>query len=216
MSAHTNLAGIRRDYSLRGLDRSDLLPDPIAQFRVWLEHAVQAQAPEPNAMTLATVDAAGAPAARIVLLKGLDDRGFHFFTNYESDKAGQMEANPRVALVFHWIELERQVRVRGAVSRLTRADTEAYFSTRPRGSRLGAWVSRQSEVLADRAPLERRLAELEKRYPGEDIPAPSFWGGYAVAPVSVEYWQGRPSRLHDRFLYTRRPDGGWRIDRLSP
>ena len=216
MSVDPSIADLRRDYSLMGLDRHDLLADPIAQFRLWLEQAIQARLPEPNAMILATVDASGAPAARIVLLKGLDDRGFHFFTNYESDKAKQMEVNPRVALVFHWIELERQVRLCGSVSRLTRGHTEAYFNTRPRGSRLGAWVSRQSEILDGREPLERRLAELEQQYPGEAVPAPPFWGGYAVAPTSIEYWQGRPNRLHDRFLYSRVSEAVWRLDRLSP
>lgn len=210
-----NLADLRKDYSKAGLHRADLAPDPVVQFRSWLADAVKGELPEPNAMTLCTVDTHGDPDGRIVLLKGLDERGFHFYTNQQSVKAADLEGRPKATLVFFWLELERQVRVRGDVSRLTRADTEAYFKTRPRGNQLGAWVSAQSTVIHDHATLERQLEEIEARFPGGEIPPPPHWGGYAVQPVSVEFWQGRPSRLHDRFRYTREPEG-WRIDRLAP
>ena len=210
------LPHLRKDYTLAGLRREDLAADPIAQFRSWFEDALKANVTEPNAMTLATVDREGNPDARIVLLKGLDDRGFHFFTNYESAKAQELEAHPVAALVFHWVSMERQVRVRGSVERLTAADTEAYFKTRPRGSRLGAWASEQSRVIPDRSTLEQRLAELEKRFPGEEVPVPPFWGGFAVRPRAIEFWQGRSSRLHDRFRYHRTAGGDWQIERLAP
>ena len=211
-----NLADLRRDYSRSGIRRADLLPDAVAQFQLWQQQAIEAALPEPNAMTLATVDSDGSPAARIVLLKGLDVRGFHFYTNYESDKARQLEGHPVAALVFHWVELERQVRVRGRVNPLTRADTEAYFKGRPRGSQLGAWVSRQSQVLPNREALEARLMEVEQQFPGLEVPPPPHWGGFTVAPQTIEFWQGRPSRLHDRFLYTLRSDSTWKLDRLAP
>ena len=211
-----NLADLRRDYSRSGIRRADLLPDAVAQFQLWQQQAIEAALPEPNAMTLATVDSDGSPAARIVLLKGLDVRGFHFYTNYESDKARQLEGHPVAALVFHWVELERQVRVRGRVNPLTRADTEAYFKGRPRGSQLGAWVSRQSQVLPNREALEARLVEVEQQFPGLEVPPPPHWGGFTVAPQTIEFWQGRPSRLHDRFLYTLRSDSTWKLDRLAP
>lgn len=209
------IADLRKEYTQSGIRRSELAVDPVSQFRAWFEQAMQAALPEPNAMTLATVDEEGSPVARIILLKGLDERGFHFFTNYSSAKARQLAKTPKAALVFHWVELERQVRIQGTVSKLTREDTEQYFQSRPRGSRLGAWASDQSEVLPNRAALEARWEEMEKRFPEEVVPVPPFWGGYAVYPLAVEFWQGRPSRLHDRFRYTRL-ESGWKIDRLAP
>ncbi|HEY2953043.1 MAG TPA: pyridoxamine 5'-phosphate oxidase [Verrucomicrobiae bacterium] len=212
----TSLAHLRKEYTLTGLRRADLNPDPLAQFRKWLQQAVDADVPEPSAMTLATVDAEGQPSARIVLLKGLDERGFSFFTNYESRKGRELAANPRASLLFLWKELERQVGIRGLVSKLSRKESATYFKTRPRGSRLGAWASKQSQVIASRAMLEDKLRELERKFPGEDVPLPPYWGGYILAPAEIEFWQGRPNRLHDRFLYTRASDQGWKIERLSP
>jgi pyridoxamine 5'-phosphate oxidase len=167
-------------------------------------------------MTVATATRAGVPSARIVLLKGFDARGFAFYTNYESHKGNELAENPVAALVFHWVELHRQVRVTGAVEKVSYEESDAYFQSRPRGSRLGAWTSKQSSVLAGRAPLEARLAELTAQFGEGDIPLPSFWGGYRVIPAAVEFWQGRPSRLHDRLRYTRQPDDRWQIERLSP
>lgn len=207
-------ADLRREYSLAGLRRADLLPDPIEQFQRWFREALAAGLPEPNAMTLATVDESGQPSARIVLLKSADARGFSFFSNYLSRKGRELASNPRAGLAFHWHGLERQVCVRGACERLSREESEAYYRVRPLGSRLGAWVSRQSERVENRAFLERRLAEVSAEY-GENPPLPPYWGGYVLRPETVEFWQGRPNRLHDRFLYTR-DAAAWRIDRLSP
>ena len=211
-----SLAHLRKEYTLAGLRRADLAADPVDQFRCWFQQAQAASLPEPNAMTLATVDATGRPAARTVLLKCIDERGFSFFTSYESRKGRELAANPRAALTFFWAELERQVHVRGSVSKLSREESAAYFKLRPRGSRLGAWASTQSAVIASRAVLEEKLARLEQQYPGEDIPPPPQWGGYVLAPEELEFWQGRPNRLHDRFRYARQPDGAWLIERLSP
>ena len=210
-----SIADLRRDYALASLDLADVVVDPIRQFQRWFTNAIDASIAEPNAMTLATVDADGAPDARIVLLKGVDDRGFTFFTDYRSQKGQNLLANPQAALVFFWVELERQVRILGTVRKLTLEDTEQYFQSRPRGSRLAAWASDQSEVLADRAALESRWEAMEKRFPEEIVPVPPFWGGYAVNPVSVEFWQGRPSRLHDRFRYSRL-ETVWKLERLAP
>jgi len=177
------------------------------------------QAPEGmeiNAMTLATADKSGRPSARVVLLKGVDERGFIFFTNYESRKARELDENPQAALAFYWADLERQVSVAGVVERLAREESEGYFRTRPRGSRIAAWASKQSEVLPDRGTLESKWQQLEKEYSGEEVPMPPFWGGYVLRPERIEFWQGRPSRMHDRFRYTRRPDKSWQIERLSP
>lgn len=210
-----SIAHLRREYARARLDERDVDPDPLVQFRHWFEDACRAELPEPNAMTLATATPDGLPSARMVLLKAADERGFTFFTDYRSRKGQELEANPHAALVFFWGELERQVRISGTVSRVSREETEAYFRTRPRESRLGAWTSQQSTVLAGREVLEARLREVAARHPGEDVPAPPYWGGYLLRPDALEFWQGRESRLHDRVRYQREA-GGWRIERLSP
>jgi pyridoxamine 5'-phosphate oxidase len=210
------LAELRQNYSLGGLSEADAGDDPFALFRAWFDQAVAAAVPEPNAFILATADSRGIPSARIILLKALDDRGFTFFTNYDSRKAGEMAANPHVAIVFPWHAIERQVRVEGAIEKVTAAESDEYFASRPLGSRLGAWASPQSVVIPDRAFLERRHAELMAQYPDGRVPRPPYWGGYRVLPASVEFWQGRPSRLHDRILFSRLPDDTWKKERLSP
>jgi len=209
------IASLRKEYTLAGLRRSDLHPDALVQFKIWFEQAHAARIPEPNAMTLATVDTQGQPSSRIVLLKGVDQRGFSFFTNYESRKGLELAKNPKAALTFFWPALERQVCVRGNSSRLSTEESEAYFRIRPSGSRLSTWVSRQTEAIPDRAWLEEKLAEVQARFPAEDIPMPPYWGGYLLNPSAIEFWQGRPNRLHDRFRYERRGDA-WKIERLSP
>jgi pyridoxamine 5'-phosphate oxidase len=198
------------------LRRADLDPDPIAQFGLWFE-AAEAEAPLAEAMTLATVDADGAPDARMVLLKGWDERGFRFFTNRESAKGQQLGASPRAALILYWRELDRQVRIRGAVEPLSDEESDEYFASRPRPSQLGAWASPQSRSLADRAELDARLAEIEARYGGGgEVPRPQHWGGFRVAPELIEFWQGQVGRLHDRFLYRRSGEEDWSIERLAP
>jgi len=210
------VSDVRREYALAGLSEEDLAADPVDQFRVWLAQAREAQPEDFTAMVLATADRDGRPAARVVLLKGLDERGFVFYTHYQSAKGRELAANPRAALVFYWSALERQVRIEGTVERTAREESEAYFASRPQGSRLGAWASPQSRPLAGREELERRVEEAAERFPDGDVPLPEDWGGFRVFPESVEFWQGRPSRLHDRLRYVRLPEGGWRIERLAP
>ena len=210
-----NPADLRKDYTRTGLLEQDCDPDPIRQFERWFREALDAGVEEPNAMTLATATREGDPSARVVLLKGYDQRGFVFFTNLESHKGRELEDNPRAALVFLWKSLERQVRVTGSVSRVSREETDAYFRTRPVGSRLGAWASRQSEVIGSREVLEASLAEVTARFSGQEIPAPPFWGGLRVMHEAVEFWQGRPNRLHDRIRY-RKTGGTFARERLSP
>jgi pyridoxamine 5'-phosphate oxidase len=209
-----DLAALRNDYALRSLDESDVDPDPFRQFHAWMGEAIEAQVPEPTAMTLATVDASGRPSARIMLLKGLDERGFVFYTNYASRKGEQLAASPRAALVFFWKELERQVRVEGAVEKVSARESDEYFGVRPLGSRIGAWASTQSAVIESRGWLEARVQEAAARY-GENPPRPPHWGGYRGIPEVLEFWQGRRSRLHDRIAYAR-AGSGWNRSRLSP
>jgi len=207
-------ADLRREYTFAGLRRKDLNADPIQQFKNWFNQALSAELLEPNAMTLATVDSAGQPSSRIVLLKDISHLGFSFYTNYGSRKGKELEENPRAALTMFWPGLERQVCVRGTTKKLSRPESEAYYKSRPIGSRLGAWVSSQSQAISGRDYLEKRLAEVTAQY-GEDPPLPPFWGGYVLVPQTVEFWQGRPNRLHDRFLYSR-VENGWKLERLSP
>lgn len=209
------LPELREDYSQRGLLEAELHADPIEQFRAWMKDALAAGLREPNAMTLATCTPDGRPSARIVLLKGVSADGFAFFTSYVGRKAGELDGNPRAALCFWWADLERQVRVEGTVERLSAAESDEYFRSRPRGSQIGAWASVQSAVLSDRHVLETRWAELEAKFEGGDVPRPEGWGGYRVRPESIEFWQGRLNRLHDRLRY-RKEGGGWVIERLSP
>jgi pyridoxamine 5'-phosphate oxidase len=233
-----NLSDFREDYQRGALDRAALDANPITQFESWFRDATGEQSQsrwrkigialfklwsaicnhrpaDINAMTLATVDQNGKPSTRTVLLKTVDERGFIFFTNYDSRKGRELVENPNAALTFFWPDLERQVCVTGTVTKLPIAESEAYFKSRPRGSRLAAWASNQSEIVSDRAALEAKWRELEKKFPN-DVPLPPNWGGFILAPERIEFWQGRPSRLHDRFNYTRQPDGSWKIERLSP
>ena len=204
----------RREYVLGALTEAELGPEPLPEVRRWVGEAAAAGLPDETPMTLATVDPDGAPSARIVLLRGVDERGLRFFTNYDSAKARDLAANPRAALLFHWPP-GRQVRTRGPVTRVGEEESDAYWATRPRGSQLGAWASRQSEVIAGRAELERRLAEVTARFQ-EAVPRPPFWGGYRVAPETIEFWHHRDDRLHDRLRYRRADDGRWVVERLSP
>ncbi len=209
------LAQLRHEYISQPFNEDNAAANPIRQFNVWFREAVRSEQSDPEAMTLSTATPDGRVSARIVLLKGCDDRGFAFFTNYESRKSREMAGNPQIALTFYWSTLHRQVRIEGQVEKASAAESEDYFQTRPRGSQLGAWASPQSETLRDRAELELYLAEIEARFASQPIPCPSFWGGFRLKPERIEFWQGRENRLHDRILYTLR-DGAWQISRLAP
>jgi len=211
-----DVSSLRRSAAGPSLERDDLDGDPVRQFEAWFRTACDSDLPDPNAMSLATVDDARRPACRTVLLKYFDERGFVFYTNLSSAKAAQISANENVALLFFWPELGRQVSIRGTAAKIPAKETLRYFVTRPRGSQIGAWVSAQSSVISSRALLEAKFDEMKRKFSDGDIPLPSFWGGYRVAPVEFEFWQGRENRLHDRFLYTRGEDRDWAIDRLSP
>jgi pyridoxamine 5'-phosphate oxidase len=234
-----SLADLRREYNLAGLRRSDLDPDPIVQFQRWFDQASGARASgqlrkffvrlyksllmiggvevvDINAVTLATVDGEGRPSARVVLLKAIDHRGFIFFTNYNSRKGRELAGNPQAALVCYWPELERQVTVAGSVTKVPEKESDDYFASRPYGSRIGAWASDQSQTVRDRAEVESKWRQFERQYPGPEVPRPPHWGGYVLSPTRLEFWQGRPNRMHDRFRYTRQPDNSWLIERLSP
>ena len=210
------ISDARKDYARSSLHEENLDPDPIRQFALWFDEATKSAVPEPNAMTLATCTSDGRPSARIVLLRGVDERGFAFFTNYESRKARELDSNPWAALVFFWHDLERQVRVEGRVERVSAEDSDVYFHSRPESSRIGAWASPQSQVIPSREALEERFGDLENRFADGAISRPPNWGGYRLVPDRVEFWQGRPSRLHDRLRYTRRQHGDWLIERLAP
>ncbi|MEZ0538659.1 pyridoxamine 5'-phosphate oxidase [Fibrella arboris] len=209
------IADLRKDYTLNGLDQTDVSADPFAQFQQWFDAALAAGINEPNAMHLATVSPEGRPEGRIVLVKGIDDTGFSFYTNYSSRKAASLAVHPFASLTFFWPELERQVRIEGRVEKVTESESDAYFNSRPRGSQIGAWVSHQSEVITGRDVLATKQQRLDDQFNNQPIPRPPFWGGYRVIPDQIEFWQGRPSRLHDRIRY-RLEAGTWLIERVSP
>ncbi|MEO5753912.1 MAG: pyridoxamine 5'-phosphate oxidase [Chthoniobacterales bacterium] len=212
-----DLAGLRREYETQGLRRAEMHHDPIEQFATWFSTAVNSGLPDANAISLATATPEGKPSARIVLLKGFDQRGFVFFTNYQSGKGRELESNPQAAFAIYWVQLERQIRVAGRVEKTSREESISYFAGRPRGSKLGAWVSRQSEVIDARRILDARLAEMTERFAGQDeIELPPHWGGFRIMPATIEFWQGRANRLHDRFRYTRQKDDTWTLERLAP
>jgi pyridoxamine 5'-phosphate oxidase len=207
---------LRKEHRRSSLTENDLAPDPFRQFASWFDEATEKGVPESNAMTLATATPDGRPSARVVLLRGADERGFTFFTNYESRKARELEANPFAAVVFFWHDLERQVRIEGQVERVSSEESDRYFHSRPKGARIGAWASPQSQVVASREILESRFLEFENLHPDQVVPRPPNWGGYRLVPHSFEFWQGRPNRLHDRLRYARSPGGAWIIERLAP
>ncbi|MBW4593895.1 MAG: pyridoxamine 5'-phosphate oxidase [Brasilonema angustatum HA4187-MV1] len=210
------IADLRKDYTLQSLSEKDVNSNPFIQFRQWFDQALAAQLPEPNAMTVATATLNGMPSARIVLLKGFDQRGFIFYTNYNSHKGQELAENPQASLVFWWAELERQVRISGSVEKVSENESDEYFYSRPLNSRLGAWASEQSQVIKSRELLEQRMQELQIQYQKQDVKRPPHWGGLRVIPTEIEFWQGRSNRLHDRLFYTRVDDGSWKIQRLSP
>lgn len=211
-----HIVRLRKEYVRAGLTEAGADPDPIEQFRLWFDETLAADLHEPNAMILATATPDGRPSARVVLLKGFDERGLVFYTNYEGRKGRELDSNPNCALVFYWGELERQVRVEGRAGRVPDAESDSYYGSRPRGSRLGAWASEQSRPVESRDALEERLRRLEAEYEGHEIPRPPFWGGYRVEPEAIEFWQGRENRMHDRLAYRRKGDGGWERERLQP
>ena len=211
-----SVADLRQNYTRSGLTEAEIDPNPFSQFYLWFHQAIEAQLPEPNAMTIATVAGNGQPSARIVLLKNFDERGFVFFTNYNSLKGKQLAANPQAALVFWWAELERQVRIEGKVVKISDSESNEYFHSRPQGSQLGAWVSNQSQVIESRAVLDCKLEDLEAQYQQQEITRPPHWGGFRVIPRTIEFWQGRPNRLHDRLCYYLRKENTWEIKRLAP
>lgn len=212
----SSIADIRRDYSLKTLIETEVVENPFLQFADWWQQAIESEIDEVNAMTLATASLEGVPAARIMLLKGYDEKGFVFFTNYESAKGLQLAENPRVALLFFWKELERQVRITGMAEKVSATESDEYFLSRPTGSQIGAWASPQSHVIENRSWLENRVKELEAKFSTEKLARPSHWGGYRVKPVIIEFWQGRSSRLHDRIQYTLQDNNSWKIERLAP
>ncbi|WP_211825154.1 pyridoxamine 5'-phosphate oxidase [Kistimonas asteriae] len=211
-----DISALREEYTRGGLSRDDLKPNPTEQFEYWFHQAQEAEIPEPNAMSIATATAAGAPSLRTVLLKYFDHSGFVFFTNYESNKAKEIEENPHVALMFLWLGFQRQVIIKGQAEKISKGETLKYFISRPHGSQLGAWCSNQSSVITNRQILELKLDEMKRKFSKGEVPVPSFWGGYRVVPSSIEFWQGRPNRLHDRFQYMLQDSGDWQIDRLAP
>lgn len=210
-----NLADLRKDYAKAELNETDIDPNPITQFKFWFEQAIKAEIPEPNAMSIATVSSDGKPSNRIVLLKGYDESGFVFFTNYESRKGREITENPNVSLLFFWPELERQIRIEGTAEKISTTDSMKYFFSRPVASQLGAWASAQSAIIEGRNILEKKMNELKEKFRGKEIPFPHFWGGFKIKPVAIEFWQGRRSRLHDRIQYVKE-GASWRIQRLSP
>jgi len=211
-----NVSGLRRSATGFVLDREDLADDPVEQFEGWFSYACETVPMDPNAVSISTVDGEGRPSSRTVLLKYFDEKGFVFFTNYESKKARQIDANPNVALLFFWSDAARQVKIRGKAERIPTSETLKYFMSRPRGSQIGAWVSAQSSVVSSRSLLESKFQEMKQKFSNKEIPLPSFWGGYRVVPEVIEFWQGRRNRLHDRFQYTKQDDGSWSIERLAP
>lgn len=218
MSFHENrhIAALRKNYQRKGLDLPDLQDDPMTQFSIWFGEALEAEIPEPNAMVLSTASPDGVPASRTVLLKGLDGESFHFYTNYNSEKGLHIKGNNNVSLLFLWLDLERQIRITGNAFMLPMEESLYYFKSRPVDSQIGAWASNQSTVIPSKQYLERKFREMKKKFNDTEIPLPPFWGGYKIIPSKIEFWQGRPNRLHDRFLYTKLKENDWKIERLSP